>query len=134
VGNVNLVPLKRVSNPKGDILHAMRATDVGFNGFGEAYFTNIICGETKGWKKHFEMTLNLIVPVGIVRFHLHDEIVGNTECIELGKDNYQRLTVSPGIWVAFTGIQAGTSLVLNIANIPHDPTESINLPLESFTL
>lgn len=132
--DVTIVPLSRISNPKGDILHAMRSTDPSFAGFGEAYFTFILNGETKGWKKHLEMTLNLIVPVGLVRFHLHDDRLGVTKRVELGEDKYQRLTVLPGIWVAFSGIHLGPSLVLNIANIPHDPEESINAPLGSFEL
>ena len=36
-----LTPLKRINHPKGDIFHAMKKTDLGFEGFGEAYFSTI---------------------------------------------------------------------------------------------
>jgi dTDP-4-dehydrorhamnose 3,5-epimerase len=131
---VELIPLKRISHPKGDIYHALKDSDVGFAGFGEAYFTTILSGETKGWKKHRCMTMNLIVPVGVVCFYLHDDVTGESASFELGDGNYQRLSVGPGVWMAFKGIGVGLNLVLNIANIPHDPEEAINVPLEAFPL
>jgi dTDP-4-dehydrorhamnose 3,5-epimerase len=128
-----LTSLKRASHPKGDIYHALRASDIGYTSFGEAYFTTIVGGETKGWKKHLRMTMNLVVPVGAVRFYFrHDN--GKTGNINLGETNYQRLTVSPGLWVAFSGLSNGLNLVLNVADIEHDPTEAINVPLETYAL
>lgn len=127
-------PLKRIINPKGDIYHAMKASDAGFAGFGEAYFTTVIFDETKGWKKHTSMQMNLIVPVGDVEFHVRAGDGGKTQCYVLGNSNYSRLTVPPGYWVAFTGRGVELNLVLNIASIPHDPAEAINLPLETFPL
>ena len=40
----------------------------------------------------------------------------------LGPDNYCRLTVKPGIWIAFMGISE-RNLLTNIANLEHDPNE-----------
>lgn len=134
MGTVELTPLKRICHPKGDIYHALKAQEANFTGFGEAYFTTIKSGETKGWKKHLQMTMNLVVPVGMVRFYLHDEETRNTLSFELGEHNYQRLTVGPGMWMAFRGIGDELNLVLNLASIPHDPEESVNLPLEAFPL
>ena len=69
---VILTPLKQIPHQKGDIFHAMKKSDIGFDGFGEAYFSTINKGEIKGWKKHTKMTLNLIVPVGEIEFVLFD--------------------------------------------------------------
>lgn len=131
---VNLTPLKRIEHPKGDVYHALKATDPSFVGFGEAYFTTINNGETKGWKKHQKMTMNLIVPVGNVRFHLRNELTRESASFELGEGNYQRLTVAPGVWMAFSACGEGLNLILNVASIPHDPEEAINVALESFQL
>lgn len=60
--------LKRVRVTGGDVLHALKMTDDGFDGFGEAYFSMIEQGEIKGWKYHKRMTMNLIVPLGSVKF------------------------------------------------------------------
>ena len=69
---VILTPLKQIHHPKGDILHGMKKSDIGFDGFGEAYFSSIKEGEIKGWKKHRKMTLNLIVPVVEIEFVVFD--------------------------------------------------------------
>ena len=130
---VELTPLKRINHPKGDLYHGLKATEQSYTGFGEAYFTTISCGNTKGWKKHLRMTMNLVVPVGQVRFYLRNE-EGEAFSVELGENNYQRLTVGPGLWMAFEGRGQELNLVLNIANIPHDPIESVSVALETFLL
>ncbi len=126
--------LKRISHPKGDILHVLKVTDLDFAKFGEAYFTTVHYKNIKGWRKHSQMELNLVVPVGNVKFYIHDSKSGETQRIIIGEDNYQRLHVKPGLWVAFEGLNEGLNLVLNIASIAHDPSEAENLPIEAFTL
>ena len=71
---VTLTPLKKIGHPKGDIFHAMKASDEGFSGFGEAYFSTINKFEIKGWKKHTKMILNLVVPIGEIKFVVYDGI------------------------------------------------------------
>ena len=51
--------------------------------------------------------------------------------VTLSKDNHQRLTVAPGLWVAFKGLSV-ENIALNLSNIEHDPNESINQDLNSF--
>lgn len=129
-----ITPLKRIPTPKGDVYHALKISDDSFKGFGEAYFSSVFHGMTKGWKCHHEMVLNLIVPVGNVDFHLRSKDGDITESVQLGNEHYARLTVPPGIWVAFKGIAPGLNLVLNLASIQHDPDEAITVPLEHFPL
>jgi len=125
---ITLTPLKQIFNPKGDIFHAMKKSDSGFDGFGEAYFSTINRGDIKGWKKHTKMTLNLVVVSGEIEF-----VVYNTEeffSVKLSHNNYQRLTVKPNLWMAFRGI-GENNMLLNIANIEHDPNEAETRDLES---
>lgn len=131
---VLLTPLRQIPNPKGDIFHALTAADAGFHGFGEAYFTHILCGQTKGWKQHQRMVLNLIVPHGAVRFHLFDPVANNGSHVLLGSAPglYARLTVPPGIWLAFSGVGPENNLILNLASIAHDPAEAQNADLGSW--
>lgn len=126
--------LRQIFHPKGDIYHAMKASDKGYAGYGEAYFTTVHQAETKGWKRHTRMQMNLVVPVGSVRFYLHDEVTGKTTAHTLGQENYARLTVPPGFWMAFQGMGHGLNLVCNLASIEHDPTEAVNMPLETYSL
>ena len=69
---VILTPLKKIGHPKGDVFHAMKSSDEGFCGFGEAYFSVVSHNAIKAWKRHHEMTLNLVVPVGKIRFVLFE--------------------------------------------------------------
>lgn len=122
-------PSRVIQNPKGNILHGMKRSDIGFVDFGEAYFSMVSFGEIKGWKKHFRMSMNLLVPVGSVRFYLKtdDEDI---EQIVLGESNYRRLFVPPNIWMAFEGVGSSTNLLMNLASIEHDPSESITREFE----
>lgn len=123
---ITLTPLKQISTPGGDVLHALKKNDFCFNGFGEAYFSWVLPNSIKAWKKHTLMTMNLIVPVGLVKFVFYDENKQfHEECI--GEDSYSRLTVPPGFWFGFQGISNKPSLILNIANILHNPTEADRL-------
>ena len=121
-------PLKIIDVPGGDVLHAIKSKDQGFYGFGEAYFSTIECRVVKAWKKHHQMVLNLVVPVGEVRFVLfNDQVQPSTKNqffeIKLSQSNYNRLTVPAGIWLGFQGLSVEKAIVLNIASIPHDPDE-----------
>ena len=124
-----LTPLKKIEHPKGDIFHAMKASDEGFSGFGEAYFSTVNKSDIKGWKKHTKMTLNLVVVTGEVEFVVYD---GNSFFnIKLSKNNYQRLTVEPNLWLAFRGLST-ENMLLNLASIEHNPKESENVDLDVF--
>ena len=135
IEGVILTPLMKIQHPKGNILHGMKRYDDGFVGFGEVYLSIIKGGEIKGWNRHQRMTLNLVVPVGKVNFVISDDretskSKGNCFEIEISPDNYQRLTVPPGLWLAFQGKEKGTNLVLNISDIEHDPDELERLELD----
>ena len=82
------------------------------------------------------MTLNLIVPVGEIQFVLFDDrkdsqTLNNFMEIVLSPQNYYRLTVPPQICFASRGLSNGLNLLLNIADIEHDPAEIIRFDLDS---
>ena len=135
IESVFLTPLKKIHHHKGDIFHGMKKRDEGFTGFGEAYFSIVNQGEIKGWNKHKMMTLNLVVPMGEVTFVIYDDrkesdSKGSFFTVSLSQTNYQRLTVAPGLWMAFKGIGIKTNLILNIASMEHDPKEIDRLDLD----
>ena len=129
---VLLTPLRRVANAKGDIVHGMREGDPGQLPVREAYFTHILPGMRKGWKQHRSMTLNLLVAAGEVEFQVHDEASRQDCSVRIGPANPARLTVPPGLWVAFSCVGDTAGVVLNLASQLHDPTEAVNQPLEAF--
>ena len=115
----------------GDVLRAVKSSDVAFTGFGEAYFSEIELGAVKGWKRHTQMVMNIVVPVGRVKFVFFREGDREFKEVFLGRNLYGRVTVPSGIWFAFQGLAEGTSLILNVASIEHDPLECEHRPLES---
>lgn len=128
LNDILITSLARIPTAGGDVLHAMKQSDAGYAGFGEAYFSWVATGAVKAWKRHTRMTMNIVVPVGQVRFVFRS---GNDEfrIEEIGVARYARLTVPPGIWFGFKGLAEPQSLVLNIASIPHDPNEAERLTL-----
>lgn len=137
IAGVLATPLKIIPVEGGDVYHAMKSGDAGYCGFGEAYFSTVLPGAVKAWKRHNRMTLNLVVISGRVRFVLYDDRsgspnVGVTAVHVLGPpDRYIRLTVPPGIWMAFQGVADGTSILLNAADLAHDPEEADRLLLDA---
>lgn len=125
---VILTPLKQIHHPQGDVFHAMKKSDDGFDGFGEAYFSTVNKDDVKGWKKHTKMTLNLVVPVGEIEFVVYDENSKEFFSVKLSKNNYQRLTVKPNLWMAFRGV-GEYNMLLNLASVEHDPSEAVNKEL-----
>ena len=127
LADILVTPLRRVDTAGGDVLHAMTENSPGYGGFGEAYFSWVSSGAIKAWKRHTRMTMNLVVPVGQVRFvFCRLDQLGTDEyrVEEIGVDRYVRITVPAGIWFGFQGRSSQQSLVLNIASIPHDPLEA----------
>ena len=136
-----ITKLDIIKHAKGDVMHALKKSDSGFVEFGEAYFSTVNHGMCKGWKLHEKMTLNLIVPNGDIRFIVHSgdsspdlNIIEPLMDIILGETNYCRLTIPPGFWVAFQGIGHGQNILLNVADIMHDPKESCNKDLNYFNV
>ncbi len=128
IDGIIFTPLPIINRKGGDVLHAMKLNSSGFHGFGEAYFSTIEHNSIKGWKLHKEMVLNLIVPIGKICFVIFDDRIesktrGQSCKFVLSRENYGRLTVPSNLWVAFQGIDFNDSLLLNIANIPHDQNE-----------
>ncbi len=128
--------LNRILNPKGDILRGMKSSDSSYAGFGEVYFSMIHFGVIKGWKRHRLATLNIVVPCGAIRFIVYDD---RSDSLTQGKflditaysENYIRLTICPGLWMAFMGVGEGVNLLMNVSNMEHDPGESDNCELDA---
>jgi len=136
INGLEITRLKKFHNEKGDIYHALKASENSFKQFGEAYFSTVNFGDIKGWKKHTLMVLNIIVPVGAIKFVVYDDRAESTsqglfQELIIAPGNYCRLTVPPNVWMAFQGIY-NSNVLLNIASIEHNPSECISLPLDQF--
>ena len=136
IQGVELTDLSMVMGESGAVHHFMRASDPLFVGFGEVYFSTIDQEAVRAWKMHRRMTLNLVVPIGRVLFNFLDPREDSPSCGEsstfvLSRQPWQRLTVSPGIWFGFKGLEPGTNLICNQADLIHDPGEVMRKPLSA---
>ena len=130
IEGVSLTPQKQIHVEGGNVMHGLKCSESSYKGFGEAYFSQIEHGCVKGWKRHNKVTLNIIVPVGAIKFVVYDN--ASFEEFVLGpQTNYSRLTIAPGLWMAFAGIAEGTSVLLDIISQEHDPMEADHLPIEA---
>ena len=135
LNDIFVTPLKKISTYGGDVMHALKSSDNGFNAFGEAYFSTVNHGEIKAWKKHTIMYCNLVVIEGEVKFNLFDDrqtsqTQNQNMSLSLSRDNYVRLTIPPYIWFGFKGL-GNNNVILNMASLIYDPEEVINLPLNN---
>ena len=113
--------LRRIKTNGGEVIKALTAEEDDFLGLGEAYFSRVDSGCVRGWKKHTEMTVNVVVPVGHVRFVVVDESSNSSSIgfqhFDLGPEfTHGRLTIEPGTWFGFMGGSDG-GLVLNLSLI-----------------
>lgn len=123
--------LRRIETSGGEVMKALHAEEPGFKGLGEAYFSRVNAGCVRAWKRHNEMTVNVVVPDGHVRFVVATE-QGFAE-YDLGPEHtYGRLTIEPGTWFGFKGGVDG-GLVLNLSDIIHRPDEADARELHEFT-
>lgn len=135
IHGVVLSPLQRFTNDQGTVSRMLRVTDPVFSTFGEVYFSSVPAGMKKDWRLHTSLTMNLAVPIGMVRFVLFDPREGSpthgavTE-FEIGDDNYQLLTVPNGIWMTFANQGAMVALIANCATEPHDPNEAMRRSID----
>ena len=132
IDGVLVVPLKRIPDERGTVLHMLKRTDPHFIEFGEIYFSTVYPGVVKGWHKHAEMTLNYACIHGRIKLVLFDDRDGSPtkgELMEifLGPENYSLVQIPPGIWNGFKGMGSKAAIVANCCTHPHDPSRSIRL-------
>ena len=133
IQGVQILHLNQIVDERGAVLHMMRSDAPHFQEIGEIYFSEIISGVIKAWKKHKLMTQNLAVPVGRIRLVIFDDRDGSpskgiAEEIILGRpDQYSLVRIPPLLWYGFQGISNTPSLIANCPDLPHDPEEVIRL-------
>jgi len=132
IEGVQVVPLKRIPDERGTVMHMLRATDPHFVQFGEIYFSTIYPGAIKGWHLHELMTLNYACVSGRIKLVLYDDredsnTRGELMEIFLGPDHYSLVQIPPRVWNGFKGIGDRMAIVANCSTHPHDPSKTQRL-------
>jgi len=127
-----------IPNPKGDIRRIYPGSSPHLQP-AEIYSTDILPGETKGWKCHTQMTCRIIPCAGITKFVVIPPILHECEhpsyasfTLSLQPDSYGVLTIPPMHTFAFQSLGPSVSTLLNLSDMIHDPGEAINLPLTTY--
>ena len=134
IDGVLVTALRQITDERGAVLHHMRCDAPEFTAFGECYFSEMVPGAVKAWKRHRKQTQNLAVPIGRVRFVVYDDrglspTRGGLQIVELGRpDDYNRLCIPKGLWYGFTCLSDQPALIANCADLPHDPADAELLP------
>lgn len=130
IDGVMITELRQIVDERGAVLHMLRNDVPEFIRFGECYFSEVLPGAIKAWKRHRVQTQNLAVPVGRIRLVMYDDRESSVTRYRLqinilGRpDFYVRARIPPGIWHGFACISATSALVANCADVPYDPSES----------
>jgi dTDP-4-dehydrorhamnose 3,5-epimerase len=140
ISGVSIAPLVEIKDDRGAVLHMLRSDSHGFTGFGECYFSEILPGAIKAWKRHRIQTQRLAVPIGRIRIAVFDSrelspTNGALLVLELGRpDAYLRLEIPPAVWYGFACVSGIPALVANCTDLPHDPEESERRPVGDSTI
>ena len=132
-----MTALRQIPDARGAVLHMLRSDAPDFVQFGECYFSEVLPGAIKAWKRHRVQTQTLAVPVGRIRMVIYDDRAESLThkallTIELGRpDAYVRLRIPPGVWYGFACVSELPALLVNCADLPHDPGESDTLALDT---
>ena len=130
IDGVLVTALRQITDERGAVLHHMRCDAPEFTAFGECYFSEMVPGAVKAWKRHREQTQHLAVPIGRVRFVIYDDREGSSSqgtlnIVELRRpDDYHRLKIPRGVWYGFTCLSSRPALVANCADRVHDPDDA----------
>jgi dTDP-4-dehydrorhamnose 3,5-epimerase len=132
IEGVQIIPLRRIPDERGTIMHMLRVTDPHFKQFGEIYFSSIYPGIVKGWHLHREMTLNYACVFGRIKLVIYDDretsqTRGELMEIFLGPDHYSLVIIPPDVWNGFKGMSDPFALVANCCTHPHDPSRSLRM-------
>ena len=130
IHDVNITPLKIISDERGKVMHMLRSDNKIFKSFGEIYFSTIFHKAIKGWHLHKESFLNYACIKGEVKLVLFDQrdkssTKNKFQEIILSPKNYNLVTIPPNIWNGFKGLDTEESIIANCLTLPHNEKEMV---------
>ena len=116
-----LHPLKVIPTDGGPVMHMLRPD------------SPLLPDCSKGF--HTRQTQPFAVPSGLLKIVMYDdrpdsETRGVLCELALGRpEHYGLLRIPVNVWYGFTAMGDAPALICNCADIPHDPTEGLRLPV-----
>lgn len=137
VAGLSFTPRAMVPAKGGPVLHLLRGQALNEVAQGEIYFSEVLPGCIKAWKRHRRQTQNFAVPSGRLLLAVYDDRQdspsrGICVSLELGRpDAWGLLRIPPMLWYGFAALGREPALICNCADLPHDPDEAERLPLDA---
>jgi dTDP-4-dehydrorhamnose 3,5-epimerase len=134
IKDVIVQKLKQIIDDRGRVMHMLRVDNPLYQNFGEIYFSEILPGVVKAWKRHKKMTQLIAVPIGKIKLVIYDGREGSesqyhSQVMEIGRDNYCLVKIPFGLWYGFKCISDIPAIIVNCTDLPHDIEESENIDL-----
>ena len=135
IDGIKIIKKKQIIDERGKIMHMMRNDDPNFTKFGEVYFSYSHPNMIKAWHLHKRMTVNYVCVVGKIKLVLFDDreqspTKGMLQEIFLTTENYNLVSVPPGIWNGFKSVENKFSIIANCSDIPHEAEEMERKPFD----
>lgn len=136
---VEYMDLDIIRTPGGAVMHMLRPDlplslpGEGVMQTGEIYFSEVLPGHVKAWKRHTRQTQHFCVPcgrLGIVLYDARPDSLSRGSLVDLvlgREDTYALLRIPKGIWYGFTSLGLAPAIICNAVDIPHDPAEGEKL-------
>lgn len=130
IDGVKVIPLRKIPDERGMIMHMMRSNDPHFEKFGEIYFATAYPGVIKGWHLHTKQVQFYAVVVGMIKLVMYDDRPDSPtykELMELfvGENNYQLVRIPTGVINGWKCIGTQTAMVANCATLPYEDNEML---------
>jgi dTDP-4-dehydrorhamnose 3,5-epimerase len=130
IEGVKLIPLRKIPDERGKIMHMLRSDAPHFEQFGEIYFSTAYPGVIKGWHEHTRQVQFYAVIQGMIKLVLYDNREDSPTYKELmeiftGEDNYQLVRIPTGVINGYKVTGTKEAIVANCATLPHAPDEMI---------
>lgn len=138
IQDVKITQLNVFGDERGSVLKMISVNSCEFESFGEVYFSEIIKGCIKAWKKHRLQTQNLCVPVGRIQLVMIDDrenskTYKNRVSLKLERNGaFFLVKIPPGVIYGFKNLSDNNALIVNCTDIPHDPLEGIVFPVHDY--
>ena len=136
IEGVKVIPLRKIPDERGMVMHMLRADAPHFEKFGEIYFATAYPGVVKAWHLHKSMSLNYAVIVGMIKFVLYDDREGSPtrgklQELFIGEHNYCLVQVPPRVTNGWKCISEHAAIVANCPTEPHSPNEMLRIDPQS---
>lgn len=124
IDGVVIVPLRRICDERGMVMHMLRSDAPHFEKFGEVYFATAYPGVIKGWHLHTTQTQNYCCVSGMIKLVMYDNrpnspTKGILEEIFMGENNYILVRIPFGITNGWKCIGVTPALLANCATETH---------------